>query len=106
MYNYSVALACEDEHGIELGPLCVPARCFVSKDLIHLDTFQLAFRALVKAAYADVADAMPLQRCLPTQKLSGKDLDPSFQLSINPEKGSILTLLETYSDIRLGCSST
>ena len=62
---------------------------------------ELAFRVRVETAHPDLADAVD-----PESNLSGRTLNPGRDVSINPNKNSILTPQRPVPDVRLGYAST
>ena len=64
MHHHRVALAHQGEQPFQLGALRVLARCHVGEQPVHRNKLKLAFRVLVEAADADVADTLTVQRVL------------------------------------------
>ena len=60
MHHHGVALAHKGEQSIQLGALRVFAGGLVRERAGHLDAFQLPIRVLIKAADADIADALTI----------------------------------------------
>jgi hypothetical protein len=57
-----VALAGEGEHGVELGPVDVLARCFVGENPVERLPFQLAIDILIECADPDVTNPLAFHR--------------------------------------------
>ncbi len=91
MHHHGVALAHEGEQPFQLRTLGVLARRLISEQPVHRNLLELAFRVLVEAADADVADALTV-RGTPEDNCQEEIYDPWWRVSINSEDKSILTL--------------
>jgi hypothetical protein len=73
MHDQGVALSDEADYVIQLRTVYILAGCPVGEHPIHRHALELAFRVLIEAADADIADALSVQGFL-LGKLSGKTL--------------------------------